>query len=360
MDEKRAEFYSRSSNNRLIIKNSNVTNLVGLPTKLPKIKYLEIKSRNIHNIPVSMNFRSFKGLPDKLELLENIRIYDSSIPNLESLTSEMPLLNFMSFCNCHFHNLKGIPKTKEYISFNDCIIDSFEGLDISNLNILNKSSQHAFFINTIFSSLHGINRTTLHSILMEYFSRFGNLYAPANFTPKGIEILNDCVNHEVNNANNPLEFVRRNLHRVYPEEYFQRVVLNEDVKRNGVDYFIDILNENGIEYPGFQIWDDTKSQEGMVDWIYALGLEDQLFIPEKIDCLFTFFEKSPTELVLQYRLDPNSLPEDQIARLIHEAGIQTLKILEDDKHSNLQSNDLVIAEILRKFTIWIKNGKILL
>lgn len=261
-----------------------------------------------------------------------------------------------------FYNLKGIQKTKEYISINDCTIDSFEGLDVNNLNILDKSKQFAFLFRTTFSSLHGINRTTLQSILIEYFSRFGNLFTPANLTPKGIELLNDCVNQEVNNANNPLEFVRRNLHRVYPEEYFQRVVLNEDIKRNGVNYFVNILNENGIEYSGFQIWNDDKDPNGvgMELWVYALNLEEKLFNPEKIDRLLEFYKKSPTELALEYRSNPKSLSKVKIDRLIHEGDPYILKILEDDKYSTLPPDDPIIGQISQKFIVRTKNGKILL
>ena len=261
-----------------------------------------------------------------------------------------------------FHNLKGIQKTNTHISLGNCTIDSFEGLDINNLNILDKSTPHAFFFNTSFSSLHSINRITLQSILIEYFSRFGNLYTLAKLTPKGMNLLNDCVNPEVNNAYNPLIFVRENLHRVYPEEYFQSVSLNEDIKRHGVNYFVNILNENGIEYSGYQIWNDDKDPNGvgMELWVYALNLEEKLFIPEKIDRLLEFYKKSPTELALEYRSNPKSLSKDQIERLIHEGDPYILKILEDDKYSTLLPDDPVIAQISKKFIIRTKNGKILL
>ena len=72
------------------------------------------------------------------------------------------------------------------------------------------------------------------------------------------------------------------------------------------------------------------------------------------------FKKSPTELALQYRMDPKSLPKDQIERLIHEADHESLKILEDDKYSNLLPDDPVIEQISLKFTIDIGKGEILL
>ncbi len=357
MDEKSMGFYSIEYINRLIIRDPNITNLEGLPNALPKIVHLRITGRRLNSdISVPMNFRSFKGLPDKLPMLEEIEIYDCNIMNLETLTAKMPLLNQIIFYSCHIHNFKGIPKIG--IGFINSTIDSFEGFEEENIN--SHSESRIFLTKTFFSSLHGISHIRPQSILINYFSRFGYLYAIANLTPKGIELLNDCVNPEVNNAYNPLEFVRRNLHRVYPEEYFQRISLDDDIKRNGVDYFVNILNENGIEYSGYQIWDDAKSQEGMVDWVYALSLEESLFIPEKIDCLLEFYKKSPTELALQYRTNPKSLPKDQIERLIHEADPDTLKILEDDEHSNLSSNDPVVDKISRKFAVRTKNGKILL
>ncbi len=59
-------------------------------------------------------------------------------------------------------------------------------------------------------------------------------------------------------------------------------------------------------------------------------------------------------------MDPKSLPKDQIERLIHESDHESLKILEDDKYSNLLPDDPVIEQISLKFTIDIRKGKILL
>ena len=95
-------------------------------------------------------------------------------------------------------------------------------------------------------------------------------------------------------------------------------------------------------------------------WVYARDLEEQLFIPEKIDHLLKFYEKNPVELALQYRLNPKSISKDQIERLIHEGDRQTLQILEDDEFSTLQKDDAVIAQISRKFAVRTKSGKILL
>ena len=74
----------------------------------------------------------------------------------------------------------------------------------------------------------------------------------------------------------------------------------------------------------------------MEDWIYALSLEELLFIPQKIDRLLELFQKNPTELAIQYHADPKSLPKDLIGRLSHEVDEQTLKILENDKYSYLR------------------------
>ncbi len=113
------------------------------------------------------------------------------------------------------------------------------------------------------------------------------------------------INREVYNANNPLEFVRRHLSRITLSHYLERVTIDSEIKRNGVDLLIYALCESGINYPS-QNWNEDKSPGGydMEDWVYALNLEEQLFIPEKIDILLEFYEKNPTELALQYRSDP--------------------------------------------------------
>ncbi len=362
MDDKSMEFFSIKGS-WLKINNPEVINLIGLPKDLNEIKKLKITGRELNSdVPVPMNFRSFKGLPDKLPMLESIYVYDSVIQTLETLSAEIPRLKYIWFSWCHFHNLKGIPKTRNYVSFGGCKIDSFEGLDINNLNILDKSAQHAFLYKTSFSSLHSIDHTTLWSVLIEYFSRFGNFYAPANLTPKGIDLLNACVNREVNNANNPLVFVRRELPHIYPPDFEGRgISIDSEIKRNGINFLINVLNENGIEYSGFQNWEDAKSSgEGMEDWIYALSLEERLFIPEKIDRLLEFYKKSPAELALEYRSNPKSLSKVKIERLIHEGDPYILKILEDDEYSTLSPDDPIITQISKKFIVKTKNGKILL
>ncbi len=355
------EFYSIKYKNWLIIKSPKITNLEGLSSKLSKIEHLRITGRRLNSdVPVPMNFRSFKGLPNKLPMLEDIEIYDSIIQNLETLTAEIPRLKYFRFENCNIHNLKGIPKTLEGVSFMDCQIDSFEGLDVNNLNILDRSAPHIFLHKTSFSSLHGINRITLQSILIEYFSRFENLYALASLTTKGIELLNDCVNSEVNNANNPLEILRRELPHIYPSDFGGRgISFDPEIKHRGVDYF---FNNELIDYPPTEHWNEDKAPEYYEkdNWIYALSLEDQLFNPEKIARLLDFYKKSPTELAMQYRSDPKSLPKNQIQRLIHESDNLILKILENYEFSSLQNNDPVIARISRKFTVRTKKGKILL
>ncbi len=204
------------------------------------------------------------------------------------------------------------------------------------------------------NTLHGFNRSTLHSFLIEYYTHFDNYYMPLSLTPRGMKLLNDCLNHEVYCANNPLEFVRNFL-----LESSRLADLDLQLENHSVDYFI---NNGIVDYPPNQNWDENKVPEfyEKENWIYALSLEEQLFVPSNIDRLREFYLKSPTELALQYRSNPKSLPKDQIERLIHEADHGTLKILEDDEYSNLQPNDPVIVQISNKFSVNIKKGKIFL
>ena len=308
----------------LTIKNKKISNLTCLPEKLPELFQLTISGRiSNRTLQIPMNFTSFKGLPKKLPLLKYIQVYDSSLPNLESLTAEMPRLKSIMFYNCHLHNFKGIPEKIQSFGLHDCTVDSFEGLEADYHDILNPKFNRLFLNNTTFSSLHGISRTTLYSILIEYFSKFGNFYTPTNFTPKGMELLNECINREIYDTYNPLEFVRRNLHHIAPSGEFERFSIDSYIEEQGVDFFINILDDHRIEYPS-QNWNEDKSAGGydMEDWVYALNLEEQLFLPDKIDHLLKFYEKSATELALQYRSDPKSLPKEQIQRLIHEADYQ--------------------------------------
>ena len=249
------DFFSISGNGRLVIMVPEVLNLEGLPPELPEIRFLEIRGREIeilNQTPVPMNFRSFKGLPDIMPRLESINIYDSNIQNIETLTTKTPFLKMFHFNNCHIHNLKGIPKAQKHISFVNCTIDSFEGLEINNLNILDNSKQHVFLYNTSFSSLHGINRTTLQSVLIEYFSRFRDFYSPHNLTPKGMLLLNDCINREVYTAHSPLEYIRAHLARIAPSGYFEEPgrTIDSEIKHNidslDIDSFIGVLNERGF------------------------------------------------------------------------------------------------------------------
>jgi len=183
-----------------------------------------------------------------------------------------------------------------------------------------------------------------------------------------LELLNKCINREVYTANSPLEYVRAHLARIAPSGYFEREnrTIDSEIKHNydklDIDGFIGVLNERGFNYHSSREWNDSKDPYGvgMEYWVYCNNLEEELFIPEKIDRLLAFYEKNPTELALQYRSESKSLPKDQIDRLIHEADHQTLQILEDDECSTLQKNDAVITQISQKFTIATENGKVFL
>ena len=97
------KFYSIEYKKWLIISAPDIINLEGLPSELSKIEHLRITRRKLNSdISVPMNFRSFKGLPNKLPMLEDIDVYDSTILNLESLTAEMPRLKYIKFENAIF------------------------------------------------------------------------------------------------------------------------------------------------------------------------------------------------------------------------------------------------------------------
>lgn len=213
-------------------------------------------------------------------------------------------------------------------------------------------------------SLYGFSLCDLRSFLIKYYTNFDNYYIPLSLTPKGMNLLANCVDHEVYITYSPLEFIKRNLPCMRPRNFFRDSIhtIDKEILHYGVNLLIQVLNENGFIYTGNQDWDENKCPEfyDKSHWVYALNLEEKLFIPSKIDQLFKFYKKSPTHLALQYRKNPKLLPKDQIDRLIHESDHEILKILEDDKYSNLRPDDSVISQISQKFTFHIKKGKIFL
>jgi len=181
-------------------------------------------------------------------------------------------------------------------------------------------------------------------------------------------LLHDSINREVYTAHSPLEYLRAHLARIAPSGYFEEPgrTIDSEIKHNidslDIDSFIGVLNERVFNYHSDREWNNEKDPYGlcMELWVYARDLEEDLFIPEKIDELLKFYEKNPAELALQYRSNPKSLCEDQIGRLIHEANHKSLQILEDDEFSTLQKDDVVIAQISHKFAINTENGRVFL
>ena len=158
--------------------------------------------------------------------------------------------------------------------------------------------------------------------------------------------------------------MRTNLPYIFPDGYFEEQgrSIDSEIKRQGIDSYIVILNERGFDYHSNREWDDNKDPygEGAELWVYCNNLEEHLFIPEKIDELLKFYEKSPTELALHYRSNQKSLSKDQIDRLIHEADHQTLQILDEGEFTTLQKDDAVISQISQRFAINTENGKVYL
>ncbi|MHA1719208.1 MAG: hypothetical protein ACTSWX_16240 [Promethearchaeota archaeon] len=76
------------------------------------------------------------------------------------------------------------------------------------------------------------------------------------------------------------------------------------------------------------------------------------FYPEKFDELFKYFEKTPRELIAMYLENPDNLNKDMKERLVHEADIRIMRMLE----SSLDLSDPLLAKISEKFSKSNKDG----
>ena len=78
---------------------------------------------------------------------------------------------------------------------------------------------------------------------------------------------------------------------------------------------------------------------------------------DQIDDLYKYYRKSPEELAIQYVSHPKSLSNDEIERLIHEAGKSEIKFLEN----NLAADNLILSKIINRLSVELSNTlKILL
>ena len=304
-----------------------------IPEQLPNTSEIDIwgigKRGTIHSKKALSHLHSFKDLPKKLPSLKYINISNSNFKNFEDLTTEMPKLEHINLSDSRIHNFHGIPSV--YLSAHNTTIDSFEGLELP-IPHANKEAQ-IYFENCTIHSLGGITRSSLQSILIAYFLHDDN--GPEDntlkLTEKGHQLFYDAVNSTIYDTYNPLNLYKwvDNVHNIV----FQRETRNNLQHRE---------------------W-DSDYEFYKYNWIYGFHLENLLFIPEKLDLLHEYYRKTTLQLAQEYITDPESLPAEQIERLVHETDHNIRKMLEN----NLSLDNPILSQISTKFTFKIGKSKLL-
>ncbi len=316
--------------NNKLIKVVDDPNLKIIPRQLPNTREIDMwfigKRGTPHSKKNLYHLHSFKDLPEILPILKKININNSIITNFEDLKAEMPKLEHINLSDCYIHNFHGIPSV--YLSAHNTTINSFEGLDLP-IPPANKEAQ-IFFENCIIRSLGGISRLSLQSTLIIYFLRDDD--GPAdntiNLTEKGRQLVYDTINQEIYSTYNPLNLYKW-VDNVHGMVWHQETTNNLPHREWDSDY---------------EFYKDN--------WIYGFHLENELFIPEKLNQLHEYYKKTTLQLAREYIADIESLPLNQIERLVHEADYNIRNILEN----NLPSKNPVITEISSKFHFKTQNG----
>ena len=78
----------------------------------------------------------------------------------------------------------------------------------------------------------------------------------------------------------------------------------------------------------------------------------RLYRENKLEEFNEYYHKTPKHLALEYITTPNSLTDEEIERLIHEAGRNELKILEKE----LSVDDHILKKIMERNLYKLSNG----
>jgi len=77
-----------------------------------------------------------------------------------------------------------------------------------------------------------------------------------------------------------------------------------------------------------------------------------LYYRKRNEELFEYYRKSPNQLASEYIINPKSLNEDELERLIHEAGKNEIRILEN----GLPADNPILRKIMAKFSLELSSG----
>ena len=316
-----------------------------IPPHLPNLLQLELysigNSEKPHSKYINYHLHSFKDLPESLPRLKEIIINNSNISNFEDLIAEMPKLQTIRIWESNVHNFRGLPEKHLNLFIYDTMIDSFEGIEIPIPQ--NKEEMQLYIQNCTIRSLGGVSRSSIQAILIAIISQdYGRPPNPdypekiiLNLTPTGYNLLLESINSEIERSYNPKY-----------ERYWPR-----------------IENPEQYSFPHQFVWHFSNEEGEPVelenaskkDWIYGFQLTERLFIPEKLDRLHEYYQKTTRELAQEYIVSPESLPSDQIERLIHEIDPNIRKLLEN----NLPFDNPVLIQISSKFNFKTQNGLLL-
>lgn len=321
--------YTPLSLNNQFIKVVDDPNLKNIPRQLPNTRRIDMwfigKRGTPHSKKTLYHLHSFKDLPERIPILKNININNSIITNFEDLNAEMPKLDHINLSDCRIHNFHGIPSV--FLSAHNTTIDSFEGLELP-IPQANKEAQ-IYFENCIIRSLGGISRLSLQSILIAYFIHDddGPEDNTLNLTEKGRQLVYDSINPEIYATYNPLNLYKwvDNVHGMI----WQRETRNNLPHRE---------------------W-DSDYEFYKDNWIYGFHLENELFIPEKLELLHQYYHKTTRQLAQEYIARAESLLPEQIERLVHEADPEIRKMLEN----NLSPSDSMVKQLSAKFSFETQN-----
>ena len=95
-------------------------------------------------------------------------------------------------------------------------------------------------------------------------------------------------------------------------------------------------------------WDSVTS----IDTRYLTSKGERLYNENKWEELIEYYKKEPNQLALDYTADQKSLTEDELERLIHEAG-KNEEILIENK---LSLEDPVLRKIIERKSRKLTNG----
>ena len=351
--------------NKIDINNSNISNFEDLHSEMPNLK--EIGFTDCH-------IRNFRGFPTAI-----FSAHDSIINSFEGLELSVP-----------YNNEEG------QIYLANCTIRSFSGVSRSTLQailIAILSMDYEYYSKEDMERLKNMGQLAEFGYKIARINNF-KVRNKLDLTPTGRKLLFESINFQIERQYNPkfnrewplpsndpdnpqyLHWELDESEREYyiyqddpdtsyidhRDEFYKNYMIHADewrmLNEEGSKLFLDA--QNGIypkhspsSQPHDETWDWNTYHEHYPSydpnrngWIYAFDLSEKLFIPEKLNRLHEFYQKTTLQLAQEYISDPKNLLPDQIERLTHETDPYLRKMLEN----NLPVTDPLIKQLSAKFS----------